>query len=63
MGELSILEKIRQWIGDIAWDIFLWGHDYKEEEFIRVMSQQYLEGQNRNESCDTIFEQASKIGK
>ena len=33
MAQQSILDKVREWIGGVAWSIFLWSARMTEEEY------------------------------
>ena len=33
MGKLSILTRLRLWIGSIGWRMFIWGADTTEEKY------------------------------
>ena len=33
MGKLSILTRLRLWIGSIGWRMFIWGVDTTEEKY------------------------------
>ena len=33
MGKLSILTRLRSWIGFIGWRMFIWGADTTEEKY------------------------------
>ena len=41
MGELTILERIRDFIGSIAWKIWLWSHRWTDDDYWRIMDEQY----------------------
>jgi hypothetical protein len=33
MGKLSILTRLRLWVGHIGWKMFIWGVDTTEEKY------------------------------
>ena len=33
MGKLSILTRLRLWVGYIGWKMFIWGADTTEEKY------------------------------
>jgi len=39
MGELTILDRIREFIGDIAWNVFLWSHRWTEDKYWEIMDE------------------------
>jgi hypothetical protein len=41
MGELTLLEKIKQAIGDFGWRIYLWGHEFSEDQYFEIMDESY----------------------
>jgi hypothetical protein len=43
MGNPTIWDKLREWIGGIAWDVFIWS--------LRMTEDQYLDAIYRQESA------------
>lgn len=41
MGELTLLERIREWIGGIGWRVFLWGSKRTEEEYYATLRESF----------------------
>jgi len=37
MGELTTLEKLRQWIGDCGYKLFLWSRGWTDEQFVDLV--------------------------
>lgn len=37
MGEMTLLERIREWIGDAAFLVFLWSRGWTEEQYIELV--------------------------
>jgi hypothetical protein len=38
MAQQTIFDKIREWIGGIAWDIFLWSARMTEDEYFDALN-------------------------
>ena len=54
MGKIELIERIKQWIAVIGWNLFIWGNNITEEEYWQRIYEQekaYLEGA-RAESSD-----------
>lgn len=34
MGDLSIWWRIKEWIGSLAWRVFLWANETTEEKYL-----------------------------
>ena len=46
MDKITIIERIKKWIASIAWNLFIWGSDFTEEEYWQRIYEQekaYLE--------------------
>ena len=33
MGKLNLLTKLKLFIGNVGWKLFLWGNEFTEEEY------------------------------
>lgn len=41
MGELTLWDRLREWIGSIAWLVFLWASEHTEEEYWRIIRESF----------------------
>ena len=40
MGEITMWEKTKEFIGGIAWEIFIWSISMSEDEYFECINQQ-----------------------
>jgi hypothetical protein len=40
MGEQTFLERLREWIGNIGYKVFLWSNGWTDEQFIQKVREQ-----------------------
>ena len=65
MGELPIIEHIRQWIGGVGWYLFLWGYSMSEDQyFTRLDAESAPKSPNMPsaKSCDYCSEPDDALG-
>lgn len=42
MGQQTLTEKIRDWIGNMGWLLFLWGNNYTDEQYQKLRDEDTL---------------------
>ena len=40
MGELAIWEKLKEWIGGIGFDLFIWSNDMTQDQYFKAIYEQ-----------------------
>ena len=43
MGELSMWQAVKAWIGSLAWRVFIWANDTTEEKYWQEIARDFYE--------------------
>jgi len=41
MGEQTLWNRIKEFIGHIAWSIYLWSHNWTEDQYFKIADESY----------------------